>query len=42
MYGMEVSSPAFKGGYPNTDISIYAGQVDYTHPFGKKYKLEAG
>jgi hypothetical protein len=40
--GMPSGSPAFQRSFPNTDIGIYAGQIDYSHPFRRKYKLETG
>lgn len=40
--GMENSNPVFQRTHKGTDIGIYVGQVDYSHPFGKKYKMEAG
>ncbi|MGZ4117729.1 MAG: TonB-dependent receptor domain-containing protein [Bacteroidia bacterium] len=41
-YGAEIYDPQYQRSYPNTDIGIYVGQIDYTHPFRKKYKIEAG
>jgi len=38
-----ISAPSqFQKSESVSDILIYAGQLDYSHPFGKKYKLEAG
>ncbi len=38
-----VSAPSeFQKSQSVSDIIIYVGQLDYSHPFGKKYKLEAG
>jgi len=34
--------PSFQRSHPNSTIGIYAGQLDFTHPFHKKYKLDAG
>ncbi len=40
--GIENAIPSYQRSFPNTDIAIYAGQVDFTHPFEKKYKIDAG
>lgn len=36
------TQPLFQRNQTLAEISIYAGQLDYTHPLGKKYKLETG
>jgi hypothetical protein len=40
--GYENIPAVFQRTYKNTDIGIYAGQIDFSHPFQKKYKIEAG
>jgi iron complex outermembrane receptor protein len=40
--GIENTDPVFQRTKKGTDIGIYVGQIDYSHPFKKKYKLEAG
>jgi hypothetical protein len=40
--GFENSTPVFQRTQKGTDIGIYVGQIDFTHPFKKKYKIEAG
>lgn len=40
--GAEISSPVFQRSSSSNDIRIYVAQLDYTHPFRKKYKLETG
>ncbi|HEU4718528.1 MAG TPA: outer membrane beta-barrel family protein, partial [Bacteroidia bacterium] len=35
-------SSQFERALKSTDIGIYVGQVDYTHPFAKKYRIETG
>ncbi len=38
----EFAAPFFQRDKTNTDIAIWVGKVDYTHPFSKKWKLESG
>jgi outer membrane receptor protein involved in Fe transport len=40
--GNLLTDPQNQRNVTNTGINIYVGQVDYSHPFGKNYKLEAG
>lgn len=40
--GNEIGSPFYQQNLAETDINIYVAQVDYTHPIGKKYKIETG
>jgi len=40
--GTEMAPPGFQRSYPNSDIAIYVGQVDYTCAIRKKYRMEAG
>jgi hypothetical protein len=40
--GNEIGSPFYQQNMAETDINIYVAQVDYTHPIGKKYKIETG
>jgi iron complex outermembrane receptor protein len=40
--GMENSTPVFQRTKKGTDIGIYVAQLDFSHPFSKKYKMEAG
>lgn len=40
--GNTIGSPAFERTEKNTDIGIYVVQLDFTHPFRKKYNLETG
>ncbi|MFN8713734.1 MAG: outer membrane beta-barrel protein [Bacteroidota bacterium] len=40
--GSEIGSPFFQQNLAETDINIFVAQADYSHPIGKKYKIEAG
>ncbi|MCA6364579.1 MAG: TonB-dependent receptor [Bacteroidetes bacterium] len=40
--GNEIGLPFYQQNLAETDINIYVAQVDYTHPIGKKYKIETG
>ncbi|HTL81911.1 MAG TPA: outer membrane beta-barrel family protein, partial [Bacteroidia bacterium] len=40
--GIDNATPAFERTLKGTNIGINVGQVDLTHPFAGKYKLEAG
>jgi iron complex outermembrane receptor protein len=40
--GNATAPSAYQRVLKGTDIGIYVAQIDYTHPFEKKYKLEAG
>jgi iron complex outermembrane recepter protein len=40
--GSEFGTPFIQKNATVTNIGIAVGQIDYTHPFGKKYKLETG
>lgn len=40
--GSEIASPVFQRSSSSNDIRIYVTQVDYAHPFRKRYKLETG
>lgn len=40
--GNEVAPPSFERADKSVAIGIYVAQVDFTHPFSKKYSFEAG
>jgi iron complex outermembrane recepter protein len=42
MSGNEIGTPFIQQNLAETDIAIFVSQADYTHPIGKKFKLEAG
>jgi hypothetical protein len=42
MAGTDISPPEHQRSFPNSDISIYVAQLDYTKAFPKIFKMEAG
>jgi iron complex outermembrane receptor protein len=42
MTGADISPANYQRSMPNSDISIYVAQIDYTKAFRKTYKMDAG
>ncbi|CAN5385173.1 outer membrane beta-barrel family protein [soil metagenome] len=42
MHGVQTSSSELQRSDALSDINIFVGQIDYSHPLNKKYKLETG